>query len=233
MANNWIHDGGHGGSDGGASANGIIEKIYTLEASLYVDNRLIELGIDSDVTRRTDTSLSSGNRTAKVKKYKKCISHHYNAGGGHGAEFIHSIYSDGVFEGYLVDEFQKAGYPLRPKPIYTRKYPNKPKLDYYFMHRDTGSCRTTIVEYEFVDGKYHNKIKDKHYRQGMYECVVKAICRDEGITYKEPNDPNVKVDEETFYRVVTGSYNDKANAEKRVQELKKAGFESFIAVYKK
>jgi hypothetical protein len=52
------------------------------------------------------------------------------------------------------------------------------------MHRRTGAVQTTIIEYEFVDGDNSEKIKDKKYREGMYECVVRAVCRQEGISYK-------------------------------------------------
>lgn len=37
----------------------------------------------------------------------------------------------------------------------------------------------------------------------------------------------------TYYRVVTGSFKDRAQAEKRIAELKAKGFDSFIAIYKK
>ncbi|RFB17454.1 N-acetylmuramoyl-L-alanine amidase [Bacillus sp. HNG] len=180
----WIQDAGHGGSDPGAVAIGNMEKMYTLEAALYVDRRLSELGIASDTTRTSDVTLNTEPRTSKVKKYKKCISHHFNAGGGSGAETIHSIYSDGKFEQSLVEEFRKAGYPVRPRPLYTRK--NSSGGDFYYMHRLTGTCRTTIVEYEFVDGPQSEKIKDKTYREGMYECVVRAICQEEGVRYVAP-----------------------------------------------
>jgi N-acetylmuramoyl-L-alanine amidase len=33
-----------------------------------------------------------------------------------------------------------------------------------------------------------------------------------------------------MYRVVTGSFADRANANDRIAELKKAGFDSFIAI---
>ncbi|WP_077619755.1 N-acetylmuramoyl-L-alanine amidase [Bacillus sinesaloumensis] len=181
----WIQDAGHGGSDPGAVAEGNIEKVYTLEAALYVDKRLSELGIDSVLTRTSDATLNPTQRTSKVKGYRKCISHHFNAGGGSGVEAIHSIYSDGSFEKLLIEEFQKAGYPVRPRPVYTRK--NSAGKDYYYMHRLTGNCRTTIIEYEFVDGPQFEKIKDKSYRDGMYECVVRAICCEEGMSYKAPN----------------------------------------------
>ncbi len=178
----WIQDAGHGGSDPGAVANGNTEKTYTHEAALYVDKRLAELGIASDMTRSGDVTINPAQRTSKVKNYKKCISHHFNAGGGSGAETIHSIHSDGKFEQILIEEFRKAGYPIRPRPVYTRN--NSSGGDYYYMHRLTGSCRTTIIEYEFVDGPQSEKIKDKAYREGMYESVVRAICREEGVSYE-------------------------------------------------
>nr|WP_309098496.1 N-acetylmuramoyl-L-alanine amidase [Fredinandcohnia onubensis] len=180
----WIQDAGHGGSDPGAVADGNTEKIYTLEAALYVDKRLAELAIASDLTRSSDVTINPEPRTSKVKKYRKCISHHFNAGGGSGVETIHSIYSNGSFEQILIEEFKKAGYPVRPRPVYTRK--NSSGGDYYYMHRLTGNCRTTILEYEFVDGPQSEKIKDKSYREGMYECVVRAICREEGVNYAGP-----------------------------------------------
>nr|WP_309099055.1 N-acetylmuramoyl-L-alanine amidase [Fredinandcohnia onubensis] len=181
---NWIQDAGHGGSDPGAVSHGNTEKVYTLEAALYVDKRLADHGIDSDLTRSRDVTLGPNQRTKIVSNYKKCISHHFNAGGGSGAEAIHSIYSDGKFERMLIEEFKKAGYPVRPRSVFFRK--NSSGGDYYYMNRETGNCRTTILEYDFVDGPQADKIKDKAYREGMYECVVRAICRDEGVTYRPP-----------------------------------------------
>lgn len=175
----WINDAGHGGSDPGAVSKGNTEKNYTLEAELYVHKRLKELGIDNDVTRSSDVTLDENPRVNKVKNYKYCLSHHFNAGGGTGAEFIHSIYSDGKFESILAEEFKKAGYPVRR--IFDRKGVSG---DYYYIHRRTGACRTTIIEYDFVDGANSEKIKGKKYREGMYEAVVKAVCREEGKPYK-------------------------------------------------
>lgn len=60
----------------------------------------------------------------------------------------------------------------------------------------------------------------------MYECVVKAICRDEGVTYHSENSGISQP--ETLYRVITGSFKSLENAEKRVRELKESGFNAFI-----
>lgn len=43
----------------------------------------------------------------------------------------------------------------------------------------------------------------------------------------------MKNNKDLFYRTVTGSFKDKKEAETRVEELKKAGFDSFIDEYKK
>lgn len=177
-----VEDAGHGGRDPGAVANGNIEKNYTLEAALYVNRRLLEHGIDDECTRYKDETLDETPRVAKVKKYKKCNSHHFNGGGGSGVEVIVSIYSDKKYANYLIEEFRAAGYPVRPTPIFTKT--GTDGRDYYFMHRRTGACETTIIEYDFVNGPQSEKIKDQKYREGMYECVVRAVCRDEGVAYK-------------------------------------------------
>lgn len=48
-----------------------------------------------------------------------------------------------------------------------------------------------------------------------------------GITYK------VNTESNTYYRVVTGSYSNKDNAEEQVKKLKKDGYDSFITTFKK
>lgn len=224
-----LNDGGHGGTDPGATANGIVEKEYNLEAALYVDKRLKEHGIESGLTRDKDTTLEPNVRTSVVRSSKAPfgLSHHYNAGGGAGAEFIHSIHSDGKFENMLAEEFKRAGYPVRRVFCKAGKNPSK---DYYYMHRDTGFCRMTILEYDFVDGPNAAKLKDKKYREGMYECVIRAVCREEGVTYKPIEQPKPKPQEapKGLYKVQVGAYADKKNAERLDAELKSKGYATYI-----
>jgi N-acetylmuramoyl-L-alanine amidase len=229
MSEKWKNDGGHGGTDPGAVANGIKEKEYTLEAALYVDNRLKAHGIESGLTRDKDITLEPNARTAAVRASKAPfgLSHHYNAGGGAGAEFIHSIFSDGKFEKMLKEEFEKAGYPVRR--IFDRA--GKNGKDYYYMHRETGFCRMTIVEYDFVDGPNAQKLKDKKYREGMYECVVRAVCRQEGKSYKPVEQPKPKPQEAPkngLYKVQVGAFAEKDNADRLAAELKSKGYATFI-----
>lgn len=85
-----VIDAGHGGSDPGASGNGIVEKDYTLKISKYMADRLTDLGISNALTRDTDISLDQSARVNKVKSLFGTgndvivVSNHLNAGGGEG-----------------------------------------------------------------------------------------------------------------------------------------------------
>ena len=92
-----VIDAGHGGTDGGAVGNGIIEKNLTLEISKYMYERFKELGIPVALTRTTDTTLDASDRPGvALNKYGNgkdviIISNHINAGGGEGAEVIYAL----------------------------------------------------------------------------------------------------------------------------------------------
>ena len=83
-----VIDAGHGGSDPGASGNGIIEKDLTLAISKYMYDRFKELGIPVKITRDNDMTLSPSERVEKIlDAYGNnpnviVISNHINAGGG-------------------------------------------------------------------------------------------------------------------------------------------------------
>ena len=82
-----VVDAGHGGSDGGATGNGIIEKELTLEISKYMYDRFKELGIPVVLTRDSDIELSSDVRPEVILNAFGngsdviVISNHINAGG--------------------------------------------------------------------------------------------------------------------------------------------------------
>lgn len=82
-----VIDAGHGGADGGASGNGILEKDLTLLISKYMYDRFKELGIPVAMTRTSDEELTSATRPKRVfdafgnGKDVIVISNHINAGG--------------------------------------------------------------------------------------------------------------------------------------------------------
>ena len=82
-----VIDPGHGGKDGGAIGNGIIEKNLTLDISKYMYDRFRELGIPVELTRDSDVDLPSDIRPGvALSKFGNdkdviIISNHINAGG--------------------------------------------------------------------------------------------------------------------------------------------------------
>lgn len=90
-----VLDPGHGGYDGGASANGLVEKDLNLAIALYCQQELESYPyVDVYLTRSTDVALGSTTSSdllaradyAAQKNADLFVSIHINAGGGKGAE---------------------------------------------------------------------------------------------------------------------------------------------------
>lgn len=193
-----IIDPGHGGCDpGGGSNEHWKEKDMVLDISLYQYERFRELGIPVTLTRDDDRTLDSDERTKIVRESGAtfCLSNHINAGGGRGWEIIHSIYDNGNLAKAIEKEFDKTNMPKRR--IFTRTYPGNSKLDYYYMHRETGEVAINIIEYGFADNELDTKYLLEHWKD-MAEAVVKAFCDFLGEPYHPPEpkkpDPDWKKD---------------------------------------
>lgn len=185
-----VIDSGHGGSDYGASGNGINEKDYTLMISKYMKDRFDELGIPSKMTRSTDETLTPSERVNRIlNAYGNnpnvlVISNHLNAGGGSGSEVIYALRNNDTLAKNILKGLGEAGMPIRK--VYQRRLPSDPNKDYYFIHRNTGLTEPLIIEYGFIDNKDDSdKIKRDYKRYA--ESVVKEIAKYKGYNYKEPS----------------------------------------------
>lgn len=202
-----IIDPGHGGKDPGAVANGILEKDYTLKISQYQYDRFKALGVPVMLTRDTDVFIDSTPRANLVKNSgaKYCISNHINAAGNtaaRGAETIHSIFSDGKLAHALFRAVVDEGMPGRR--MFCREGEKKlvdaqgrpilkdgkeqyvlNGLDYYFMHRQTGSVETIIVEYGFATNTEDSALIQTNW-QRYAEAVVRGFCQFIGHLYSLP-----------------------------------------------
>lgn len=188
-----IIDPGHGGTDPGASGNGIIEKEMTLAISLYQYERFKQLGVPVALTRDSDVSLDSTPRANLVKNSgaKYCISNHINAApaaAAAGAEIIHSIYNDGKLAKAFAQALAAAGQTLRPTATYDRKNESGGG-DYYYMHRQTGNVATNIVEYGFCSNAADAARLQANWKK-YAEAVVKSYCEFTGRKYTAPVVPD-------------------------------------------
>ena len=181
-----VIDAGHGGSDPGASGNGILEKDYALKIADYLNNRFKELGVSSVLVRSTDETLTPNERVNRILSFYGnrpdvlVISNHLNAGGGEGAEVIYALRNNDTLSKLILNNLGEEGQLIRK--AYQRRLPSDNTKDYYFMHRNTGLTEPIIVEYGFVDNvRDAQKIKDNY--QKYAEAVVKAVTTYKGIPY--------------------------------------------------
>ncbi|WP_053071997.1 N-acetylmuramoyl-L-alanine amidase family protein [Ornithinibacillus contaminans] len=180
-----IIDPGHGGNDPGGGTNRYWkEKDLALKISLYQYNRYRELGVPVAITRTDDRTLSPEQRTRIVRDSgaKYCHSNHLNAGGGDGAEVIHSIHDGKEMAEKIAAELRNAGQNVRR--VFTRTLPGNSNQDYYFMIRDTGSVVTNIIEYGFADSPRDDVQQLRDHHLVYAEAVVKAFCEFAGYSYR-------------------------------------------------
>lgn len=234
MSKSIIIDPGHGGTDPGAIGFGVREKDWTLRISLYQYERLKELGAKVGITRTTDKTLDAKPRTNLIKnKYDICISNHWNAfnGSARGIETIHSIFGGKDFATSIANALVKAtGLPLRR--VFSKG--NNSGTDWYFMHRLTGSTRTVITEYGFLDNVTdHNWYKNNGNFIKAAEAVIEAVCKEIGITYKAKGNaskpkPTEKVITGRLFKVQAGAFKEIKNAESLHERMEKAGIDAFV-----
>ena len=196
-----ILDSGHGGTDSGTVANGIVEKDYNLKISDYIHKRLDEMGVPNKMTRTSDVTLTPSERPKKVQSFYGngsdviVVSNHINAGGGDGAEVIYALRNNDTFAKKIAKEFENAGQNVRK--YYQRRLPSNPAKDYYYIMRDTPNNETVIVEYGFADSDGDDVSQLKNNWENLAEAVTKAIVEYAGGKYVAPIDSN-------YYTVKSG-----------------------------
>jgi N-acetylmuramoyl-L-alanine amidase len=189
-----VIDAGHGGMDGGASGNGILEKEYNLKISQYISDRLNDLGVSNKLIRDSDVTIEPSDRTKLIKdafgnsEDVLVISNHINAGGGEGAEFIYALRNNDKFSKILVNNFEDIGRNVRK--YYQRRYPSNLDKDYYFIHRDTKNTEPVIIEYGFLDNEDDADLLKKNWKS-YAEAVVKSITEYIGVDYDSLDQQNV------------------------------------------
>lgn len=182
-----VIDAGHGGSDPGASGNGIVEKDLTLKIAQYIHNRLDDLGIKNVMVRTTDETVDPTERVNRVKNAYGpsgdviVISNHINAGGGDGAEVIYALRNNDTLASLIAKEIEKEGQNIRK--YYQRRLPSDPSKDYYYMLRNTGNTESLIVEYGFLDSTKDDPEQLKNNYEQYAEAVVRALVDYIGATY--------------------------------------------------
>ena len=181
-----IIDAGHGGIDSGAVGNNLLEKDLNLRASLYMYNRLKELGIPVKLSRDNDEYLPKDERIRRINNMMEpntiLISNHMNAGAGEGAEIVYSLNNNNILPELILNNIKSKGQKVRK--TYQRRLPENPNKDYYYILRETNSKEPLLIEYGFIDNK-NDSTRLNNNLEDYVEGVVEAIATYLGYPYTE------------------------------------------------
>lgn len=202
MSFSVVIDAGHGGDDGGASANNIIEKDLTLLISKEMERLFKEYGINTYMTRDSDETLMPNERVRRANNAFDddviLISNHINAGGGSGAEVIYALRDKDTLANKILNNISRTGQDIRS--AFQRRSSSNPSKDYYFILRDTPNLESVIVEYGFLDNSSDaNDLKNNY--KVYTKAVVDAILDYKGISNKSSNNTYIVKSGDTLYSI--------------------------------
>jgi N-acetylmuramoyl-L-alanine amidase len=147
---------------------------------------------------------------------------HSNAGGGRGCEvFCYKAGEAGEAEAWKIYHELSAITPTADRGV-------KQGYNYYGDGIHMYEVAYTNAIAVLVEVEFHDNVGGATWIVNNIEqigiALAKGVLSSLGMSYVPLSPPTSK----TFYRVMCGSFAKRENAEKRVEELKKAGFESTI-----
>lgn len=228
---------GHGGRDPGAVGNGLKEKDLVLKIGKIVYDRLKDYNLTVKMFRDDDTFYSLRRITDEANKWKAdlFISIHVNAGGGTGFESF-------IFNGNVSRETNRLQSDVHSEIMKAVNKHNirdrgKKRANFHVL-RET-SMSAVLTENLFIDtkrdaellrsDKFINDVATGHVN-GIVKFTGAKRVKTERVQTERVNTEDS--DNHTYYRVVTGSFRNRENANNRVEELKKKGFDSFIDIHR-
>lgn len=215
---------GHGGSNPGAVANGLIEKDINLNTLLACKEVLEKHGVLVVASRLKDENddVYEEVREANESGADFAVSFHANAGGGDGFEvFYHTSNGKGKRLAQLCEKYVKE--------LGQNSRGIKSGNHLYFVKNT--KMMSVLVESFFLDNRADTAIGDTVEEQRAFGVAyAKAILEYLGIAYigSEYVPPMEEAGEGKLYRVQVGAYRVRNNAEAMMKRLEEAGFKGFI-----
>lgn len=220
-------DAGHGGTDPGATGNGLEEKDLTLSIAKktkdYLDNHYT--GHTTRLSRDTDKTLTLKQRTDLANSWDAdyFLSIHINAGGGTGYEdFIYNKLSDASqtarVRNIIHTEVSKAvGWSNR----------GKKKADYHVLRES--KMHAMLTECGFIDSKADsNKLKQAVTIKSLAVAHAVGLANAFNLKKKAPTTPTLKPTTGKLYKVQVGAFSKKDSAHNLSKELEKKGYKTYI-----
>ncbi|SLL32579.1 N-acetylmuramoyl-L-alanine amidase [Mycobacteroides abscessus subsp. abscessus] len=210
-------DPGHGGTDSGASGNGLLEKNLTLEIAQQISNILQSEyeNIAIRMGRNGDSTVSLSERTDAANSWNAdfYLSIHINAGGGTGFEsYIYpgvgaptSMYQEAIHE-QIVKETGFNDRGMKSANFHVLRETKMPAL---------------LTENGFIDTTADvNRLKDSSFITRIARGHVKGLEKAFSLKRKAINT--------TIYRVQIGAFENKENANKLEAKASSEGFATAV-----
>ena len=209
---------GHGGSNPGAVANGLVEKDINLNIMLANKEVLERHGVEVVCSRLKDEEddVYAEVREANASGADIAVSHHCNAGGGDGSEtFYYATSSGGKKLAHLCEKYTKE-LGQNSRGVKTNSL--------YFVTQT--NMIAVLTESFFLDNKTDKTIGDTLAEQKAFGVAyAKAILEYFGIPYKEESEAKEeKAPDGKLYKIRLGAFAYKSNAEEKLREIHNAGF---------
>ena len=229
---------GHGGVDAGACANGYkeIDIAYDVAEGVY---NLLKNTFKIHRNSKQQNNYTSNLLLGNTYLGKFGITIHVNAGNANGTEcLLPCMESYFKIENNILNKFSGFGFANRgiksrsyiSEQFYKRQDGKKINdLDYYKEIRQAWNLGVsgTILELFFIDSKTDLEKYNK-YKIDMIYAIANTILE----YYNKPllSKPVSKPQQtnNVTYRVISGSFKNKDNANKQVEKLKKLGIDCFV-----
>ena len=223
-------DCGHGGRDGGAVGNGLEEANLTLDLGKRTQNILTEEYKDAIVllSRTTDEYLTLSERTTAANKWGAdvLVSIHINAAESEAADGFESfVYSTA---GTKTKSFQNVLHRSILKRI--NMDDRGQKAGNLHMVRES-HMSAVLTENGFISNKADAaKMKTASWLDNVARGHAEGIAEFLGLAKKAAPIKKVAAQPSVLklYRVQVGAFEDKDNADKLADDLRKQGYKPFI-----
>lgn len=210
-------DPGHGGTDSGAAANGLLEKNITLQIALFLRDILINEydGVSVRLSRSIDQSVTLSQRTNAANSWGAdyFVSIHINAGGGTGFESY-------VYPGISAPTTTYRN-TLHDEVIRLVDFANRGKKTANFHVLRETSMSAILTENGFIDTAADaSKLRNVSFLQGIARAHATGLEKAFQLKKKAVN----------LYKVQVGAFKVKANADELATILTSKGFDALVVL---
>ena len=202
------------------------EKDVTLKIALETRRILVEEyeGVTVKMSREKDATVSLNQRTNAANNWNATffLSIHINAGGGTGFESYRYVQNGSS----TTMTAQKISMLLCCLP---RIGKDRAKSGQTFMFSGNPKMPAVLTENGFIDtASDAAKLKDTSFLKKLGRAHAQGLAKTFGLKKKAPP-PSTG----TLYRIIAGSYSDRATAENQQSSLQKKGIDTWLWEYEK